>query len=501
MLETLTDVVFDSFDEAHAGFGGAPKFPLAAPVRLALELSRDSQSEPWPIAPRARWTRWDGTRLYDDEDGGFFRCAARADWQEAQAEKLLVTNAVLLDLYLEAGVTMGNERWLARAADVLEYVQSQLAAAPGKAGGRLPESDGARFSDANALMVSSALHASRVFEDASLRELALQSLESVLLSSYRPGDGVAHCAGGVRGLLTDQVAMANVQLDAWDLTGDIVYRMMAQELAHYAVRTMWDEGHGGFFDRAPARDDEDLGCSRARLKPFVLNCEAAEVLHRLSRTVEDPEFGRLAVATLDAMRARAAQQGPLAAHYVLARRVTFPVINFRSRHDTHIRSHRSSNIATQLRIDSIRSTSEAGSGHPTTCMSAAEIVATLFFAEMRYDPQRSEEPVQRSVRAVEGARGADPLCRVGRGGAVPARRAAEAAQDRIGPRRASDAAALVRRRRHRLARAGDLRGYRHGAQRAADRIRLPHLRPARRRRDGGRVGLGSGERGALSPAR
>jgi transketolase len=45
------------------------------------------------------------------------------------------------------------------------------------------------------------------------------------------------------------------------------------------------------------------------------------------------------------------------------------------------------NIATQLRIDSIRSTTEAGSGHPTTCMSAAEIVATLFFGEMRYDPK------------------------------------------------------------------------------------------------------------------
>jgi len=45
------------------------------------------------------------------------------------------------------------------------------------------------------------------------------------------------------------------------------------------------------------------------------------------------------------------------------------------------------NIATRLRIDSVRSTSEAGSGHPTTCLSAAEIVAALFFAEMRYDPR------------------------------------------------------------------------------------------------------------------
>ena len=45
------------------------------------------------------------------------------------------------------------------------------------------------------------------------------------------------------------------------------------------------------------------------------------------------------------------------------------------------------NIATQLRIDSVVSTTEAGSGHPTTCCSAADIVASLFFGEMRFDPQ------------------------------------------------------------------------------------------------------------------
>jgi transketolase len=50
------------------------------------------------------------------------------------------------------------------------------------------------------------------------------------------------------------------------------------------------------------------------------------------------------------------------------------------------------NIAHQLRIDSIRSTSEAGSGHPTSCMSAAEIVATLFFGEMRFDPKNPQNP-------------------------------------------------------------------------------------------------------------
>ena len=50
------------------------------------------------------------------------------------------------------------------------------------------------------------------------------------------------------------------------------------------------------------------------------------------------------------------------------------------------------NLATQLRIDSVLSTSEAGTGHPTTCLSAAEIVATLFFGEMRFDPKKPRNP-------------------------------------------------------------------------------------------------------------
>ena len=50
------------------------------------------------------------------------------------------------------------------------------------------------------------------------------------------------------------------------------------------------------------------------------------------------------------------------------------------------------NIATDLRIDSIRSTTEAGSGHPTTCLSAAEIVATLFFGEMHFTPKDPRNP-------------------------------------------------------------------------------------------------------------
>lgn len=49
-------------------------------------------------------------------------------------------------------------------------------------------------------------------------------------------------------------------------------------------------------------------------------------------------------------------------------------------------------IATQLRIDSVESTTAAASGHPTSCTSAAEIMAVLFFDVMRYDVKHPLDP-------------------------------------------------------------------------------------------------------------
>lgn len=46
-------------------------------------------------------------------------------------------------------------------------------------------------------------------------------------------------------------------------------------------------------------------------------------------------------------------------------------------------------VAQQLRRLVIQMTTEAGSGHPTSCLSCAEIVASLFFHEMRWDPKDS----------------------------------------------------------------------------------------------------------------
>ena len=49
-------------------------------------------------------------------------------------------------------------------------------------------------------------------------------------------------------------------------------------------------------------------------------------------------------------------------------------------------------LAQQLRVDSVRSSAAAGSGHPTSSMSAAELMAVLLDGHLRLDPARPDDP-------------------------------------------------------------------------------------------------------------
>lgn len=49
-------------------------------------------------------------------------------------------------------------------------------------------------------------------------------------------------------------------------------------------------------------------------------------------------------------------------------------------------------VATRLRIECIRATTAAGSGHPTSCASAADLVAAIFFTALRVEPGQPRAP-------------------------------------------------------------------------------------------------------------
>src|SRR3989454_1903339 len=49
-------------------------------------------------------------------------------------------------------------------------------------------------------------------------------------------------------------------------------------------------------------------------------------------------------------------------------------------------------VGQQMRVDSLRCSSTAGSGHPTSSMSAADLMAVLLAKYLRYDFARPDNP-------------------------------------------------------------------------------------------------------------
>jgi uncharacterized protein len=312
---SLIEVVFATFDEQEGGFDVEPKFPLSVPLQLALALYRENRDSRWRSIVERTLDAMDDGAIHDVEEGGFYRYARARDWHDPEPEKLLETNALLLRVYADAGVQFRCERYLAAASHLVSFIKTRLTSNGG--GYRGSEADPIVFTDSSAAASAALLAAGAALGDTSLGQDALESLERVLLASYRPGFGVAHYVDGeprVRGLLADQVSVMHALLDAQEAAGGEPYGMMAEELAHYMLRVLG--AGGGFLDRQ--HEPDDMGLLRLRRTPFVGNCEAARGLARLARLTENPEFRARAEAVLQSVSPDAVRQGPLAAHFLLA---------------------------------------------------------------------------------------------------------------------------------------------------------------------------------------
>ena len=145
-----------------------------------------------------------------------------------------------------------------------------------------------------------------------------------------------------------------------------------------------------------------------------------------------------------------------------------------------------------LRIHSMRMTTAAGSGHPTSCLSAAELMAATFFHAMKFDPANPNALA--SDRFVLSKGHAAPIlyAALAEAGRLPGFAADDAAAILERTRRPSDAAHSRRGRGHRLAGPGAFGRRRTGDGRARSEIAGAHLRADGRRRNGRRQRVGSG---------
>src|SRR5512141_140398 len=76
-------------------------------------------------------------------------------------------------------------------------------------------------------------------------------------------------------------------------------------------------------------------------------------------------------------------------------------------------------LAAQLRVDSIRSSSAAGSGHPTRSMSAADLMAVLISKYLHYDFDAPDDPRNDHLILSKGPASPLPAAASRAAGAIP----------------------------------------------------------------------------------
>lgn len=76
-------------------------------------------------------------------------------------------------------------------------------------------------------------------------------------------------------------------------------------------------------------------------------------------------------------------------------------------------------MATRLRRHSLISTTEAGSGHPTSCFSCADLVSTIFFQFLRFDLDRPDHPANDRFVLSKGHAAPVLYAALAEGGAFP----------------------------------------------------------------------------------
>lgn len=111
------------FDEENGGFGEAPKFPLPAQLAFLLHLARKGNAKAQHMLTKSLDGMAQGG-IRDVLFGGFHRYATDERWFIPHYEKMLPDNALLAQLYLEAGRFLEVERFRRVGKETLAFLNS-----------------------------------------------------------------------------------------------------------------------------------------------------------------------------------------------------------------------------------------------------------------------------------------------------------------------------------------------------------------------------------------
>jgi uncharacterized protein len=120
-----------SYDRAHGGIGGAPKFPNTFVFSLFLRMYAAQGEQTFGDMVSETLLKMAKGGIYDQLGGGFHRYSVDERWLVPHFEKMLYDNALLARLYLEAGCALNQPELFSVARETLDYVLREMTSPEG----------------------------------------------------------------------------------------------------------------------------------------------------------------------------------------------------------------------------------------------------------------------------------------------------------------------------------------------------------------------------------
>lgn len=119
------------YDSLQGGFGPAPKFPRESSLFFLLDLATRHGDEEALEAVDFSLVRMSAGGIHDQVGGGFHRYTVDDDWLIPHFEKMLYTQASLLQIYLHAFELTGRQEHARTARRIADYVLRDMTDAGG----------------------------------------------------------------------------------------------------------------------------------------------------------------------------------------------------------------------------------------------------------------------------------------------------------------------------------------------------------------------------------
>lgn len=127
LLQHLLNRVKVTADDMQGGVGNAKKFPREALLLALLEILPE-QDDGW-LKDWLQLTlnQMMNLGLHDTVGGGFFRYTVDPDWHTPHFEKMLYTNAAMIELYVRAYQRLQQPQYLALAKETADFIFREMA--------------------------------------------------------------------------------------------------------------------------------------------------------------------------------------------------------------------------------------------------------------------------------------------------------------------------------------------------------------------------------------